>query len=409
VKPSVFHPAMAVCLLASIVLPRAAHGDVFVLAQGGQVVGELQNPEQSPRETYVVKDADGVVVTLSKAQVKQWIRPKPEEVEYEKIRATCPDTPDGQWELAEWCKERKLTAQRKVHLQRVVELDPDNEQAHKALGHVKKDGEWTTTHDYMIKQGYVWVPGHGWKTKQEAELLAEKREFNKEEKQWIQKIDHWIATLGTDRAEEARAVIVAIKDPAATKGLSGGLRNSKDPQVRAVLAEALANLGTNEAFGHLAVSAVDDLIEEVRLTCLDFLKKTKSPGVVQYFVGRLNDKDNGVVNRAGMALGAMGDRSAVGPLIDHLYTVHKFPIPGGGNPGQTSATFGTGPKGASAPAGLSVGGGPKFVKQALKNQGVLDALIALTGHAELGFDVNAWRTWFAAQKRREAADVRRDK
>ena len=76
---------------------------------------------------------------------------------------------------------------------------------------------------------------------------------------------------------------------------------------------------------------------------------------------------------------------------------------------QTSATFGTGAKGAAAPGGLSVGGGPKFVNQPLKNSDLLDALVALAGHAEFGFDVNAWRAWFAAQKRREAADVRRDK
>ena len=169
-KPTVLQVALVASLLASDVWSRPGRGDVFVLAQGGQVVGELQNPEQSPRETYVVKGADGVVVTLTRSQVKQWLRPKPEEIEYEKVRSRYADTPEGQWDLSEWCKERKLAAQRKSHLQRVIELDPDNEQAHKALGHVKIEGQWTTQHDYMKKSGYVWVPGHGYKTKQEAEL-----------------------------------------------------------------------------------------------------------------------------------------------------------------------------------------------------------------------------------------------
>ena len=178
--------------------------------------------------------------------------------------------------------------------------------------------------------------------------------------------------------------------------------------MRALLAEALAGLGTKESLGYLAASAVDDPNEEVRLTCLDFLKKKKNPGVVEYFVGRLRDKDNGAVNRAAMALRVMGDPSAIGPLIDHLITVHRIKLPGG-NPGQMSSTFGTGPKGAPAPGGLAVGGGPQFVKQPLKNPEVLDALVALTGQAALGYNVGAWRAWYAAQKHQEAADVRRDK
>jgi len=408
VKPTIFQVALAASLVASLAWSRPGLADLFVLAQGGQIVGELQNPEQSPRTTYVVKGADGVVVTLAKSQVKQWLRPKPEEVEYESIRSSYPNTPEGQWELAEWCKQRKLTAQKKFHLQRVIELDPDNEQAHRALGHVKIEGQWTTQHDWMIKQGYEWVPGRGWRTRQEAEILKEKQEFNKEEKQWIQKLDRLIAGLRTDSAEDARSAILAIKDPAAIKGLADGLKNHGDPHVRVILAEALAGMNTNESLGHLARSAVDDPNEEVRLTCLDFLKKKKSPGVVQYFVGRLNHKDNGKVNRAGAALRIMGDPSAVGPLIDHLVTVHKFKLPGG-NPGQMSSTFGTGGKGGGAPAGLAVGGGPKIVPQPLENREVLDALIALTGQAGLGFDVPAWRNWYAAQKTREAADVRRGK
>ena len=406
-KPAVLQVALVASLLASVVWSRAVRGDVFVLAQGGQVVGELQNPEQSPRETYVVKGADGVVVTLTRSQVKQWLRPKPEEVEYEEIRSRYPDTAEGQWELSEWCKERKLTAQKKLHLQRVIELDPDNERAHRALGHTKIEGQWTTQHDYMTSQGYVFVGGR-WRTKQEAELLTEKREFNKEEKLWMQKLDRWIAALGTDRADDARAAIVAIKDPAATKGLAAGLRNHVDPQVRAVLAEALAGLATNDSLKCLAASAVDDPIEEVRLTCLDFLKKKKNPGVVEYFVARLRDKDNGAVNRAARALRVMGDPSAVGPLIDALITPHKFKLPGG-NPGQMSSTFGTGAKGGAAPGGLSVGGGPQFITKRLANQEVLDALIALTGQAGFGFEVGTWRAWYAAQKHQEAADVRRGK
>jgi HEAT repeat protein len=292
-------------------------------------------------------------------------------------------------------------------LQRVIEIAPDDERAHLALGHTKADGQWTTPHELMTKRGYQWFQGR-WRTPQEVEILKEKREFNKEEKLWMQKLDRWIAALGSDRADEARAAIVAIQEPAAIKGLGVGLTSHADPRVRAVLAEALAALGTKESLTYLAESAIDDGNEEVRLTCLDFLKKQKNPAVIGHFVARLNDKDNGAVNRAAMALRVMGDPSAIGPLIDHLITSHKFKL-AGGNPGQMSSTFGTGPKGGAAPGGLSVGGGPKFVTQRIQNVEVLDALIALTGQAALGYNVGAWRAWYAAQKHQEAADVRRGK
>jgi len=101
----------------------------------------------------------------------------------------------------------------------------------------------------------------------------------------------------------------------------------------------------------------------------------------------------------------MNELSSVGPLIDALITVHKFKI-ASSNPGQISSSFGTGGSGAG---GLSVGGGPKILLQPIQNRDVLDALASITGQSTLGFNVPAWRAWYAAQQNREAVDVRRDK
>ena len=93
--------------------------------------------------------------------------------------------------------------------------------------------------------------------------------------------------------------------------------------------------------------------------------------------------------------------STIGPLIDALVTVHKRKIP---NPdaGQTSATFGS-----TGPSGLSVGA-PKYItiREKANNRAVLEALVALTG-VNYSFDVNAWKSWYAAQKKRDAVDARR--
>jgi hypothetical protein len=386
--------------------PRA-RADVFVLAHGGEVVGELQNPEQSPRTTYAIKTPEGVVVTLASSQVKQVLRPKAEEIEYEKIRLQYPDTAEGQWKLAEWCKERKLTAYRKAHLMRVLELDPNHEAAHKALGHVKMDGKWTTQRDQLAGQGLRFYKGRV-RTQQEIDILEEGQKSNVAEKEWTQKIERLIRGLATDRADEARTALLAIRDPAAAKGLAAGLKRNAFPPVRIVLAQVLAEIGTREALMALAFSAIADPVEEVRLTCLELLKKKKNPAVVEYFVGRLRERKstNVEINRAGVALKMMGDPTAVGPLIDALVTVHKIRNPNY-NPGQMSSTFGSGPGGGGI--GMGMGSGPKFFIQSVRNPEVLDALVALTGQAALGFDIPAWRAWYAAQKPHPTPDIRRDK
>ena len=47
---------------------------------------------------------------------------------------------------------------------------------------------------------------------------------------------------------------------------------------------------THEARGPLAICAIDDPVEEVRLSCLDELEKQKDDAVTAYFVGRMRDK-----------------------------------------------------------------------------------------------------------------------
>ena len=110
-------------IVLALALCSVAEADVFVLANGGRVVGELLNPSQvPPRETYTIETPAGCRVTLSRSQVKERLRPRPAEIEYEKTRPRYPDTVEGQWALAEWCRENTLLSRRKIHLERIIEL-----------------------------------------------------------------------------------------------------------------------------------------------------------------------------------------------------------------------------------------------------------------------------------------------
>lgn len=235
------------------------------------------------------------------------------------------------------------------------------------------------------------------------------------EKDWYQKIKRWRSWLGGRADQEAKDNIASVTDPAAVKALATGLKDDKEPPAtRLLYVEALGKIEAPAAPAALAVYAIDDPVEEVRLTCLDKLEKTKNAQVVVYFVSKLDPKksDNAKVNRAAVALARMKDPSAIGPLINALITTHKFKaIPA--NPGNMSMSFNPNPKGGSVPGGISGTGmgmnmnQPKLFAQQMQNQSVLDALVALTGQ-NFGFDPRAWHAWYNAQKKSEAGNARRD-
>ncbi|MFM7040984.1 MAG: hypothetical protein ACKO35_02150, partial [Planctomycetaceae bacterium] len=109
------------------------------------------------------------------------------------------------------------------------------------------------------------------------------------------------------------------------------------------------------------------------------------------FVTVLAIPDNAQVNRAAEALGRLGVASAVLPLIAALETEHASIVTDGRAPGSTSATF------TPSGGGFSMGGGPKRVMVKLRNDRVLEALIALTG-MNFQWDQAAWRAWLANER-----------
>ena len=155
-SPSCARVGSILILLAASVLASPAavvSAEVFHLTNGGQIDGQWLNRDDAHPQQYVVLLPSGGKLTLDAAQVKSIATVSPDELEYGQIRPQYPDTPAGQWKLAEWCREHRLDAQRKEHLERVIELDPNNVQAHHALHHVQIDGEWQTNDEVMKKQG----------------------------------------------------------------------------------------------------------------------------------------------------------------------------------------------------------------------------------------------------------------
>lgn len=391
-------------ILASFACAASAasvRADVFMLASGGQVEGTLLPSTSATRDQYLVKTDVGAVVTLAKSQVKEVIRRKPEEAEYEKTRHQYPDTVEGQWNLAEWCREHSLAEQRKTHLRRVIELDADHAAARAALGYSKFDGEWKTSEEHMSERGFVKYLNR-WRLPQEVTIMEEQHKNEVAEKAWFNNLRRWREWLNGPRADEAARMIREIKDPLAIAPLKRFLESDPNDQVRILAAEALANIGTGSAISALAHRSLEDASDEVRLSCIDLIDNVPRPEVVQFFIQRLHDADNKVVNRAAIGLARMKDRSAIPPLVDALVTTHKFKVISGQAPGAMSASFGSGG------TGFGMGGNkPTIITQELQNAAVLDALVTLVPNVNFAYDEAAWKKWLANERRNRSFDPRR--
>ena len=377
---------------------RDASADVFVLTNGSRVVGELLNPDQIPRKTFEIKTTGGTRITLDRSQVERRVRQRAEEIEYEKIWPRYADTVDDQWKLAEWCRQRQLLSQRDRHLERILELAPEHEQARRALGYSQRHGKWKTREQEMLDRGFVRHAGK-WVLPQVVQLNEQAQKVKAAEGKWQQEINRWRTWLKSDKARLAQQKILTVEDPAAVKALAQALNDEPNPAGRVLFIKALAGVGTTRALQLLAVWALNEPNEEARLTCLDFLKK--HPGPVDFFAGKLRSINNGEINRAAYALEHLENPSAVLSLIDALVTAHKFKITQGG--GQTSAGFSN--RGAGA---LSMGSSTKIVTRQIQNRSVLEALVALAGGPNFGYDVPAWKSWYASQQRSHPLGARRD-
>ena len=390
----------AIAFVAVIAGAQWARAELFILANDGQIRGELVNKTEVPRKHYIIRTEQGEV-TLDRAQVVKVVRESPAQVEYEKIRPGYPDTVQGQWELAEWCREHHLSVARKTHLQRVIELDPENAEGRRALGYGRIEGRWVTQDQIMTERGYKQYKGK-WMLPQEIELLERDRKTELAQKEWFQKLKRWRGWLDdADKSEQAQAQIAAIDDPFALKAISEGFKNEANDQVRLLYVAALGRMATPGALEFLVHRSLEDPVEEVRLSCLDVLVEHQHPDMTTMFVKGLKHKENVMVNRAALGLARFKDPSSIGPLIDALITTHKHKIVNGS--GGTSASFS--PNGG--PGGLSMGSSTRVITEHLPNETVRDALIGLTG-ANYNYDEKAWKSWFAARKKDQYQGGRRD-
>ncbi|WP_148076021.1 HEAT repeat domain-containing protein [Bythopirellula goksoeyrii] len=395
---------LSITIGLTLIAATSVRADVFHLAEGGKVVGQLVDRSEDGK--YVVKTSSGATITFTDDQVEDVEQQSEHQQAYEARSRALPDTVAAHRSLADWCKQHSLSDLADHHLQRILELDPEDPQARSSLGYQRHNGKWLTRDEIMAERGMQFYDGT-YRTAQDIALRerAKMRETSSDE--WFKQLRlwrDWLDNRRAGRADEALQNLRAVTDPAAATSVVKLLKSERDPVVRDLWMEILAQIDHPAAVARLIDLSIDEPYRETRLQCLDYLLRARRTIDITPYVKALKSKDNETVNIAAEALGLIGNSDAISPLIDSLVTTHKFRNPNA-QQGNMSASFD-----GSGGSAFSAGGGPKIIQQDMQNVEVRRSLVKLSGSQDHGFNPTAWRRWFVNQQSDQPyVDPRRDR
>lgn len=405
-----------VMLLLAASLSRA---DVVQLKSGGLLRGVVTS--DSSADVVRVQLVSGAIIAVDHDDIAE-ITKRPVKFEhYEAQRQSIADTPEAHWELAEWCRENSLLEQRRPHLERVLDFDPDFKPAHLALGHTSYEGEWITKEEYEDRkreQGLVKFNGRFVPATQVEALQAQVTQ-SKAEKEWFAKVKLWLNWATGKLAPQAAdglSNLRGIRDPDAMPALVSLLGKSKLDDVRRLFIHLAGQIGGPQAGVSLSTLAIRDVNRELRNLALNGLKADQQQIAQAIFTRALTDPNNDIVRRAAVALAKAGNADSVSPLIRALVTRHRFNIrvaaptntlrsdgSGYGNDSLIPPEILAGLRAGQYPNGVILPPPPvgttKVVPVAvdITNDEVLLALKKLTKH-DFGFDEAAWTRWWGLDR-----------
>lgn len=390
---------------------QAAADDVVVLKSGGRIEGELANPDRARTDPVSIVAPSGVKLVLEAAQVKRILEQTDVEKQYDELLPTVANTVEGHFGMATWCLEAGLAAPRKYHLEQVIRLEPDHEDARRMLGYTRLDGEWMKPGEWETRHGYVFYQS-AWRLPQEVAILQREQQREKAVIQWRQDLKRWLGWIedGGKKVPTAVQNIRSIRDDAAAPALLELLADDSLPRsLRLETLAILSRMPAHNSASTLIKVAMKDPDEELRDKCLDELRRQRSTLALHSFMKDLKSKDNKVVRRAARCLGILGDVEATVPLIDALVTSHKFAITPGGNPGQIGAGFGGPTDGSGGGLGNFSFGSPKpqIVTRKIPNDEARNALTSMHPGVNFGFDQKQWKAWVIDNKTSADVDLRR--
>lgn len=409
-------------LIAMMVFPFTARADLVKLVNGGELRGKIVS-SPAEKDRIRLETITGATVVVNRSQTLFISSRSPAVEEYETRSRRIEDTVEAHWELAEWCRQRGLSKQREVQLIRVTELAPDHDKAQSILGRVWHQGAWVDRDALMTSQGYVKYKNK-YITPQELEVIENTAEELERERGWFQKVRLWHGWLDgqhENRRQQGLSSLKAIEDPNAAPAIIKFLSADARPSIRELSIAMLVKISGAKAITGLVKLSLFDESADIRSAALEGIGQSYYERAQKSFIAALKNDSNPIVCRAASALGQIGDKNAVGPLIDALMTMHQYQVAMDIPNNQTYSFSSDGNFASNAPtvppevmAAVRSGQlmAPVFVQENANpapikklvtvriehyNAEALGALGKLT-QQNFGYDKRTWQLWWAAEK-----------
>lgn len=210
---------------------------------------------------------------------------------YETLREKMADTPAAHWSMAETCRIAKLPDQAKAHLNRVLELEPNNDLARTALGFRKIAGLWVSPEQLAAN---------------EAHEAAEKASITK----YGKRMKGLLADLKSDDKRlraKGKNELLDLQSPDSILAAEKILSPSSDG-VALVVLDYLANIPDTAATMSLARHAVYHASDEVRREAAFRLSDRNlhdyAPALLDLLSGPIESQLQPVYGRNGQMIGS---------------------------------------------------------------------------------------------------------
>jgi hypothetical protein len=160
-----------VAFLGCFLFAGLAGADEVFMRGGGRLSGEIV--ERGPDSILVDLGYGQVGVSLSSVE-RIVASPNPGSVYEQRAARLAPDDTAGWLALGQWAHDQDLVTKARAAFERVLSLEPGNEAAHRVLGHVRVDEQWTTLEESYRARGYVRFEG-AWVSPEEHRAILDER------------------------------------------------------------------------------------------------------------------------------------------------------------------------------------------------------------------------------------------
>lgn len=312
---------MARTALALLAIVYVARADEVELTDGRIIEGKVQDLGD---EVRLCRGANSI--TFPRSMIRKITYKPTREEDYEARKKEVKDK-DGHLRLARWCKEAGLKDGAREQYLKVLEFEPDNEEAHEYLGHRKFEGRWLSEEEWMQARGYVKHKGR-WMTPEERDVeveLERAREIEKKLTAEVRRYLEQLASKDSKKQEEARAALAAIDAKFKTKPFIGAVSHYSR-QVRLYVASELRD---PSAVAALVRAHLFDQDKEVRDAAFSSLKEIKHADTALHYVKGLYSEYRSVRRRALDGLTCFKDLRAAPylvALLEHLQNQLQTPL-----------------------------------------------------------------------------------